>query len=159
MPLAAVLCLVGVGQPLQSVTVDDSNRGPLNDDIEAASPGVVASRERHLTAVFEIASLLLPKPGAEMHDFVLQHADQRGHMRATVGPYRREPVQLRLLEHTLGVRPRSRGCLGIAEPAIDLSNWIGLHGSRTSCIRIDTSKDQEAGEHPSGPRSMLPLRP
>ena len=55
-------------------------------------------------------------------------ADQRGHVRPAVGPHRGEPVQLGLLEHVRGLGPRSRAGLGIAEPPVDLSRRIGLHG-------------------------------
>src|SRR5215203_3076314 len=127
-PPAAVLRLIGVGKSLQAVTVDHLDRGPLDDDVEAASPAVVAGRQRHLLAVLEIAGLLLAEPGTEMHRSVLEDADQRGHVGPTVGPHRREPVQLRAFEHVLCVRPRRRAGVGLAEPAIELRGRIGLHG-------------------------------
>ena len=66
MPLAAVLGLVGVGEPLQAFRVGDPDRCALDDHIEAPSPAVVAGGQGHPAVVLEIAGLLLAKPGAEM---------------------------------------------------------------------------------------------
>jgi hypothetical protein len=44
--------LVGVGESLQAVPVGDSDKYPLDDDIETPSAAVVASGQRHPAVVF-----------------------------------------------------------------------------------------------------------
>ncbi len=62
MPVTAVFRLVRVGKSLQGVSVGDPRSRALNDDVKAPSPGVAPCRQRDLSTMFEIASLLLPQP-------------------------------------------------------------------------------------------------
>src|SRR5829696_8221543 len=108
-PDAAVLRLVGVGEPLQLVAVFDPDGDALDDDIEALRPGVVAGRHGHLRAVLEVARLLLAQARAEVHRFALHDADQRRHVRAAVAPaagsLKRRSISLFIVGRHLGSMP------------------------------------------------------
>jgi hypothetical protein len=58
-PDAAVLRLIGVGEALQRVVVEDADCDAFDDDVEALSPGVVAGGQRDPLVALEVARLLL----------------------------------------------------------------------------------------------------
>ena len=105
---------------------------PSTTTSRPSRPRVVAGGQRDLRVVLEVARLLLLEAGAEVHRLVVKDADQRRHVRPAVGAHGREPVQLGLLERARDLGPGRRAGLGVAEAAVELGGWLGLH--RRGCL-------------------------
>ena len=106
-------------------------RGPaLDDDVEAAVPGVAAGGEHDVRVRLQVQVLLLLGAGVEVHRALAPGGHHRRHMRAPVGAHRGEPEQLRRLERAHGLLPADRHRPRVAVAGVEPGERTRVRGVR-----------------------------
>src|SRR6266566_2852137 len=158
-----------LGEAFEHVIVGELDGVALDHDVEPFVPVVAAGRQNHVRVPTKVHGLLFAGAGGEVDGPIEPHGNERSDVGATIGPDRRDPEQLGLLQHATRLIPSCGDCVRVAESRVDYRYWFvhqknsfrlfsggkvvprGLsQGSRASFVRPKIGRSCSARRLPRG---------
>jgi hypothetical protein len=147
LPSPVPLCGPCPGEAFEHVIVSELEGFALDHDIEPCVPVVAAGRQNHVWVPTQVHGLLFGGAGAEVESPIEPHGNQRSDVGSTVGPHRRDPEQLGLLQHATRLLPSRGNRVRVAEARVDFRDGF-VHQKNSFRSLGERGKGGTAGSFP-----------